>query len=581
MQSFKGIIASPGISIGKLEVYNPVRLEDFIPLDCRYSVDTNKKVAFALNKYVEYLNEIKQFSKSVDESLLEAYELLGEALLQEGLELAISKNICIEKALVEVYGKYSKMLSEAGSELFQARESDLKQITSDLLLLINRTFEEVNSFDKGGKIIIAEEMHPLDFVRESNRGLKGLVTKRGGLTSHVSLLARSSEIPYLIIPDINPEALENYTGQAIVDGINGIFIVNPSEEVIKKYTELANNTQHVRSILNEISKKKIQTLDGFPVDVLCNVNSLEEARVGLTQGCEGIGLFRTEYLYMRNSPPSEETLSEVFTKVGELYNGAKVVIRAPDLGGDKQPPYLRIDEENPFLGLRGIRTLLEYRDELLKPFTNAYLRSFMKHKNLKILLPMASKLTEIREFIEYVDQRMVDIGVDPSRTLISIGVMIEVPSMAIITEKLGELKYVDFVSYGTNDLTQYTLAVDRGNQRVAHLYSELEPSVLRLIRSSVEKAKSTGLEVEVCGEAANNPLMVPLFLSMGVDALSVPPQFTGIVKFVASKLKVSEISKVLDYVLGLEGSREVFKFLQDYLLKLSGELEILKPWMRS
>ncbi|MGC8975908.1 MAG: putative PEP-binding protein, partial [Thermoprotei archaeon] len=301
------------------------------------------------------------------------------------------------------------------------------------------------------------------------------------------------------------------------------------------------------------------------VKVFCNVGDLEEARLASTLGCDGIGLFRIEFLYMKNEPPGVNELREVLEKTALFFKNKPVVIRAPDIGGDKQVPYLNIEEKNPFLGLRGIRLLLEYKNELFKPFIRAFLETFKNHGNLRLLLPMVSRVSEVYETVELIEEIASEVNVDASK--LEIGIMIEVPSTALIVDRVAMTGRVRFVSYGTNDLTQYVLAVDRTNPKVSSIYDDMDPSVLRLLSISMNEARKHGLEVEVCGELASRQLAVPILLSFGVNALSVNLSSVGLVKYTIKGIDLREVnSKLTPEVLNANNSESVREALRKYLI---------------
>lgn len=389
------------------------------------------------------------------------------------------------------------------------------------------------------------------------------MTKTGGVTSHVAIVARSNSIPYIIIPELNINDLTDDL-QVVIDALNGVLILEPDDSTLKSYEVKAENYWKTLKEITRYAYEKAVTSDGYSVRVLCNIGSLEDARVASTLGCDGIGLFRIEFLYMRDKPPTVIELREVFEKTASFFENKPVIIRAPDIGADKPVPYISIKEDNPFMGLRGIRLLLEYKQDLFKPFIEAFLEAFKNHRNLKLLLPMVSRISEVVETIELLEETARRMNIDISN--LELGIMVEVPATAILIDKFAELGKISFVSYGTNDLTQYVLAVDRTNPKVGTIYDDLHPSVLRLLSFSMSKAAEKNLEIEVCGELASRQLAIPILLSLGVKGLSVNYNVVGVVKYTIQGISLKEIrTQILSQILNSNSGKDVKEILRQYL----------------
>jgi phosphotransferase system enzyme I (PtsI) len=289
------------------------------------------------------------------------------------------------------------------------------------------------------------------------------------------------------------------------------------------------------SVLREYAFRRAVTLDGQEALILCNIGNVEDGRVASTQGCDGVGLFRVEYLYMSTRPPNEEILIRSFTKVAGFFENKPVVIRAPDLGADKLPPFLSIREDNPLLGLRGIRLLLEYRSSILEPFLRGFLKAYGASSNLKLMIPMVSRPSEVYEFIEVLESTASRLGLSyPSE--LELGIMIETPSSAVLIDKFAKIPHIKFVSFGTNDLTQYILAVDRTNPKLASLY---------------------GVHVEVCGEIASKPLAIPILLALGIRTLSINPRYVGLIKYVINNLELKRFEHLRGKILDADDAKMV------------------------
>jgi phosphotransferase system enzyme I (PtsI) len=576
---FKGIIASQGVSIAPLIRYIVKTVEDLDITYCEFSTREEIRLDVALEKYIELLSEIKKKAPESERELLEAYELMAQSLVDEAKDIVRSENICSELAVKRVYLKYRDSFRESGSSLIALREADLRSIASSLIKYLMGYTEGGGILDIRDKIIIAEDVTPTDMIKFAKEGVKGVVTLKGGVTSHAAIIARSNDIPYIIIPEIRLDDIKD--GEiAVLDALDGLLVVKPGESELEKYMVKLTRFEELKSIIRRNAFIKATTLDNYIVDVLCNIRDLEEARVASSSGCDGVGLFRIEFLYMmKEKAPGEDVLYNTFIKVAEFFRDKVVVIRAPDLGADKPLPYLILKEDNPFLGLRGIRLLLEYREEIFKPFLRAFLRALRVYENLRLLLPMVTTTREVRETVELLNTLIGELRPDDKMlSSIKIGIMVETPAAALMIDKLVETGLIKFVSYGTNDLTQYTLAVDRGNVRVSYLYDELDPALLRLLEISVSKALEKGIEVEVCGEMASKIPAIPVLLGLGIRGLSVNPTQVGLVKYVISKLSVNSVKKeLLSRVLSSSNNEESRRSIREYMVSIG--LEELKPWL--
>ena len=380
-------------------------------------------------------------------------------------------------------------------------------------------------------------------------------------------------MPYVIAPDLElSEVREGAT--AIVDGLRGWVVLEPDEDTAMRYRELEARYRSLVRVFEVEKLGRAVTTDGVEVSVLCNVGGVEEVRAAPSYGCEGVGLFRVEFLYLaRSTPPSEEEIKSVLAKSLELMEGRPLIIRAPDIGGDKDVRFLRLEEPNPFLGLRGARLLLKYRDELLVPFLRA-VYTLPRQGVVKLMFPMISAVEEVEELTRIarsVEEELRSEGVETRG--VELGIMVETPSAALMLRQIASMKLISFVSIGTNDLTQYTLAVDRGNPSVGYLYSDMHPAVLRLVKEVADIARSYGIEVDVCGELAGRELAVPILLGMGIRNLSVTPPNVGRVKYVVRRVSASEArEELVPRVLEARSAREVEEHARGFLKKVGVEI---------
>jgi phosphotransferase system enzyme I (PtsI) len=561
----KGIPASEGIAIARIFKYYP-RAGIEVPQECKASEKEVEKLNKALEEYKNYLNELLNVVEESERDLLQAYALIAETFVSEARELVENNNVCGELAIKQVLDKYVELMEQSSSELFALRKSDLTDIALALVELLRGGRLSGDVVDAKDRIVVAEELTPTVFFRIQRAGVKGIITAKGGITSHVAILARTYGIPYVILPSLDMTSIGD-DAIAIVDGFDGKVVIDPSNELMEEYVKKVRILNELRDVLKRYAFEKAKTLDGYEVEVLCNIGNVEEGRVASTQGCEGIGLFRVEYLYMSSRPPAEEVLVNTFTKVASFFEGKPVVIRAPDLGADKPPPFISIREDNPLLGLRGIRFLLEYRNEVLKPFLRAFLKAYAQSKNLKLMIPMVIKPSEVYEFIDVMNVVVQELGVSYVKDL-ELGIMVETPAATVLIDKFAKIPQLRFVSFGTNDLTQYVLAVDRTNPRLMRMYNELEPSVLRIIARGVNEARKHGLKVEICGELASKPIAIPILLAFGFRSLSINPRYIGAVKYIIKNTRVQRFEQLIDAILNADEPSAVeelvIKTLQGY-----------------
>lgn len=563
MKTYHGLPASPGITIARARKYARVNLLNLVPEDCA-SIDVSVEASRINHALMEAKRQLENMrSIYAEKELVDALGYIVESIAQEALELVNSERICSSLAVKRIYEKYAEMLRSTGSQLFAFREVDLR-VAAELLLgsILGESGRQL-PMELADKVIISEELGITEFFELLKLNIKGLVTRSGGVTSHVAIVARCNGIPYVIVPQLNISDFAD-DSRVIIDALNGLVILEPDDSTLKTYEVQAENYWKALEQIAKYAYEKAVTTDEYSVKVLCNVGNLEEARLASTLGCDGVGLFRIEFLYMRDKPPTVSELRDVFEKTASFFENKPVVIRAPDIGGDKPVPYISMKENNPFMGLRGIRLLLEYKEDLFIPFIEAFLEAFKSHNNLKLLLPMVSRVSEVLETVKLIEETAKKMNIDDSN--LELGVMVEVPSTAILIDKFAETGKIRFVSYGTNDLTQYVLAVDRTNPKVGVIYDDLDPSVLRLLSFSMSKAAENNLEVEVCGELASRQLAIPILLSLGVKGLSVNYSVVGIVKYTVRGTSLEEVKKqVLPQVLNSSNSQEVREALKQYL----------------
>jgi phosphotransferase system enzyme I (PtsI) len=563
---FKGRIVSPGLTIGKVLVLREVDILESINKIKSQDPDQEVKLlneARLITK--KKLEDLKRILPKAEQEIIDAQLLMLDSLASEAEELIRDMYFSAPFAVKKVYEKYSEML-KSGSELFALRSQDLHDISARLVAsIIGAAKTDVSWRDR---ILVAEEIDPIRFLEAVEGGLAGLVTRRGGLTAHVSILARLKSVPYLISQEVDLSSLRNDV-TAVLDCVNGYLVVDVSPTLIDNYKSLVAEYKETASLYAREEKLEPITVDGVKVAVMCNTGSLEEVRVAPTYGCGGVGLFRIEFAYMaRDTAPNEEELVSLFKKSLEFLGGGPLTVRAPDIGGDKPVRFLEMPREaNPQLGFRGTRLLLKYRDSMLRPLVRAALRA-SAYGDLRLMFPMISTVEEVEELRRFIEEEKEKLENEGQNVKIPVlGVMIEVPSAALLVRELVDKGGLSFVSFGTNDLTQYVLAADRTSTYVSNVYDELNPAVLRLMAYALDHIRE-GVETEVCGEMASRGVAIPVLVGLGIKGLSVAPGFVGKVKYVVRRLNFAELAEeVREIIEKAETSRDIKEWSQNYLKK--------------
>lgn len=570
-----GIPASPGISIGKAII-----------------IDQSEDLIEEKNLTDEEIDtEIIRFEKAVSQSKLEL-EMIRNRLKLDGItdeagifyaqqlmlddvisSSAIIKNIRTQKKNAEfIFFETLKGLIEQfkqnSNKLIQQRVVDLRDIRRRMLR--NLTGKNPIDYTLMGKnsIIIAHDLTPSETAMFNKENIAGIATDVGGLSSHVSILARSLEIPAVVGLQVATRSVSHDT-PLIIDGINGKLIINPSEKSIRQYQQQKISLSIYEAQLSELNALPSVTRDSYCIELCANAEFASEVETVLKYGAEGIGLFRTEYLFLTRSqlPTEEEQYQEYFYMAKYLYP-KNIIIRTFDLGGDKYTSSINFPKEsNPFLGWRAIRVSLD-RPDIFKTQLRAILRSSIK-KNVKIMFPMISGYAELERVLVVLEDTKQQLRHEqiPFDEEMETGIMVEIPSAVLVADQLATL--VDFFSIGTNDLTQYTLAVDRGNERIANLYDSLNPAVLKLIYETIIAGHRKGIWVGMCGDLAANPLAVTLLIAMGIDELSVSPIYVPEIKQIIRSINYKHALSMINDILTFPSADSIKKYLLDYIDKQS------------
>jgi phosphoenolpyruvate-protein phosphotransferase (PTS system enzyme I) len=567
---FHGIPVSAGVCRGKILVFGRTR-----PEVARRQL-TEHELAEEINRLeralVQTRHQILEVQRRVSEgmgaqegSIFDAHLLVLEdrTLLDEVVRVIQAQKVNAEHAFHTVAERYAATLAAIDDDYLRERATDMRDVTLRVLNNLLGVDEENDLRHlKEPCIVISHDLTPSNTAQLDKRKVLGFATDVGSRTSHTAIMARSLRIPALVGLKDASEAL--HTGQyALLDGINGLIIVNPTEQTLYEYGQVMIKQATVQQSLRDILREPAVTLDGHHVFLAANIEQAADAEQVKANGAEGVGLFRTEYLFLnRDRLPGEEQQYEAYRQVVTALKPLPVVVRTLDLGGDKFLAHMHVPTElNPFLGWRAIRISLQERD-IFRAQLRAILRASADGK-LKMMYPMISGLDELNQANALVEEYKSELRREgiPFDEHLEIGAMIETPSAAVVADSLA--KRVQFFSIGTNDLIQYSLAVDRMNEKIAHLYEPTHPAIVRLIKMIVDAAHQHGLPVSVCGEMAGDPVLVPLLLGLGVDELSVAPPLVPQVKFIVRRLKLSEAKVLAAYALNCEAAADILARCQD------------------
>ena len=561
----KGVGASAGIGIGKVICIREQNL-DYSQVQYQGREQEKARLKQAVETFCEktqrMAEDIRQrVGQKESEILSGQVMMLSDPFMVSQMEDAIQSGSCAEAAVDTVCQMYIEMFSNVEDELMKQRATDIGDIKTRMLrLLLGVESVDMASLPKG-TVLAAKDLTPSMTVGLQKENVSAIITEVGGKTSHSAILARALEIPAVLgIPDALQQLTDGQT--AIVDGATGQVLTEPDAETLYHYTKLQEEQLRQKAMLSIYRDKPTTDASGRSYQLYANIGSVMEAQAALENGAEGIGLFRTEFLFMdRPAMPDEEEQLEAYSSVSHLMKGKEVIIRTLDVGGDKEVSYLKMgSEQNPFLGWRAIRYCLS-EQPLFKTQLRALLRAGAQEKNIKIMLPLVTGVQEIRaarSLLEECKQELSREGLeyDPK---IALGVMIETPAAALTADLMA--KEADFFSIGTNDLTQYTIAVDRGNAKVEQLYTTLHPAVLRSIRGIIHAAKQAKIPVGMCGESAADPLLIPLLMQFGLDEFSVSASSVLKTRKTISEWNREQVEQVAEQAMQLSTPQDLDEYL--------------------
>lgn len=561
----KGIAGSAGYGVGKVVIISDAKPE----YENRTITDTDaeiKRYDDAVAAFTEKTHAMAEAMKeSVGEHNAEILEghilLLTDPGMDEITKGAIMSGTCAEAAFESTCDMFAGMFQMADDELTRQRATDIGDIKVRMLKILTGTPDVNISEVPAGTILVAEDLTPSMTAGIVKENVAGIITAVGGKTSHSAILARALEIPAVLSVDgIVDMVSDGMT--AVVDGCDGICILDPSPEEIEEYQAKREKYLSDKALLEVYRGKDTVTADGVKVHLYGNIGNPEDAKQVAACDGEGVGLFRTEFLFMGASElPSEEEQFQAYKAAAETMEGREVIIRTLDVGGDKDIPYLGLEkEDNPFLGFRAVRYCLRNKDSY-----RVQLRALLRASafgDIKIMVPLVTCVDEIRSVKALVKELMAELDAEniAYNKDIQVGAMIETPAASLIADLLA--KEADFFSIGTNDLTQYTMAVDRGNAKVAYLYSSYNPAVLRSMKNIIEAANAAGIMVGVCGEAAADPLLIPLLISFGLGEFSVSATSVLATRGTIAKWSKAEADELAAKALSLATETEVAELLK-------------------
>lgn len=560
----KGIAASEGIGIGKAMKVSAA------PLVIEYRKPENPETEIARFKNAlqvfcdntqELAAELAETAGAKDAEILRGHiQMIGDPFISSQIEEKIKSGHCAEDACEQVLDSFIQMFESTGDELTIQRAADISDIKNRIIRILSGVPEIDFSKAPVGTVILTDELTPSMTVGITKDRIKGIVTEKGGYTSHSAILSRNLEIPAVLsVPNVL--SLIGNGDELIVDGITGNVITVPSEQEKELYLQKAQDFQDRKEKLKAFIGLPSAAASGEVKEVFANIGSPADSVTAKGDDAEGIGLFRTEFLYMeRNAAPTEDEQFIAYKKAAETFRDRPVIIRTLDIGGDKEIPYMHMEkEDNPFLGFRAVRYCLKDK-ALFKTQLRALLRAGA-YGNIRIMIPMITTLKEVREVKKLKRACCRELAAEKAvfNPDTPLGIMVETPAASLIADLLA--KEVDFFSIGTNDLIGYTMAADRGNSKVADLYTPYDPAVLRSIQHICRCAGEAGIPVGMCGEAAANPALIPLLLDFGLDEFSVSHEKVLETRYNLSLWTMEEAKRVSEHAMALDNAKDIKAYL--------------------
>ncbi|MFH1447176.1 MAG: phosphoenolpyruvate--protein phosphotransferase [Chloroflexota bacterium] len=569
----KGIPAAPGLAQGKIVIVanQALAIPDHAIDDVEGEISRLEKARqIAKSEILELKETVKSGSASNEAEIFEAHSMIIDdlSLIQiANKDISCGKNA--EAAWMKAIEFFAQQMEAIPDETLASRALDIRDVGRRVLQHLLGVENDAAQLETPA-IIVGRDLSPSDTVSLDKKLVLAFCTAEGGPTSHTAILAKAFGLPAVV--GLGEDLLDIPAGTYImVDGDAGEVTIAPDEAQISSFSQRQNEADRTRRVALKAAFEPAVTKDGVHVEIVANIGGVEDAQFANENGAEGVGLFRTEFLYLdRRALPTEDEQITAYREIFNHFEEQPVVVRTLDIGGDKEIPYLNFPKElNPFLGWRGIR-MLDGRDDIFRVQIRSLLQAGVG-VDLRIMVPMVALKEEILAVRGILDEERTKLQKEgkPVAERVQFGIMVEVPSVAILSDRIAEL--IDFFSIGTNDLTQYTLAVDRTNSQVARLASAFHPAVLHLIQRTIQSAHAVGKWVGLCGEFAGEPLAVAILLGLGLDEFSMAPASIPVIKQLIRKLSLSDCQSMADKALTLSTAGEVEAFAKDYLADLGIE----------
>ena len=567
MKRLTGIPASRGICIGpvfqffrqELVVSEKPNIQPGLELQ-----RLNDAFSTAKDQIEKIYQKALQESCDADAEIFQAHKMILEdpELISEVENKIKNLGKGAETAVQETGKKFSDIMAAMSDEYFAARATDILDVTNRVLRILLGIAESPTAALKIPSVIVSDDLTPSDTVMLDKSMVIGFCTSRGSATSHTAILARGLGIP--AVSGVGTEVLSQENGtEVILDGTKGFAFFDPDKKMVADYRQRIKAAKTILEKAIKLAQEPARTINGKQIEVVANIGNVEGAKSALSNGAEGVGLLRTEFLYLEGTRlPTEEEQYIVYRDILDVFGKMPVILRTLDVGGDKEIPYMGLEEEsNSFLGQRALRLCL-VRPDIFKPQLRAALRASVGH-NLKIMFPMVATASEVRAARKVLDECAGEL-LDEGKQIvgdIEIGIMVEIPSAAMVADQLA--KEVDFFSIGTNDLSQYTMAADRTNPKVAELSNSFFPAVLRLVRNVINAAHKEGKWVGMCGELAGEPLALPILLGLDLDEFSMNPPMIPLAKQIIRTLDCRQMKEIADHALDLESPDEIQAYVKE------------------
>ena len=565
-QAIRGVPASPGVAIGEFWLDNTQpELSEVCPAS---TLDVEREQELLLLAIEAALNDFRRMRKKLDSEInkdaLAIFDLfthlLNDPMLRKDLKAQIQKGDRADWALRQIVESYSNRFARMSDVYLRERAQDIRELGHRLLYFLHNTEQEQPVLEHP-VILVVRELTATTLASIPKDKLLAVVSTEGAANSHAAILSRALGIPAVMGAGINLKAISGKQG--IVDGYSGKILVTPSRQLLKEYRALVNEERELSSMVNQRILEPACTKDNQRIEILLNAGLSADTNIAENQGVDGVGLYRTEISFLlQHRFPSEEEQTQQYQAVLNTYPNKRVVMRSLDIGGDKALPYLPIEEDNPFLGWRGIRFTLDHPDIFLMQ-VRAMMRASAESQNLSILLPMVSGAQELDDAIDLIERAYQEVSeIDERIRMPEIGVMIEVPSMIYLLPLIADK--VDFVSIGTNDLTQYLLAVDRNNARVSDVYESMHPAVIMALDQIQKMCERLNLPVCICGELAGEPIGALLMVGLGYRSLSMNTSNVAKVKYLLCQVDSTELKALADKALMQPYGNEIYNMMRTF-----------------